>query len=58
MTGERTYTLDEAAAELARRECAAHGHSWNVVQDAAGCPVRVFCDNCGVGGAVTMGAAL
>lgn len=49
--GEKRYTLAEAAAELARRECQENGHDFSVVghrsyDDWAGTPVAVRCDRC------------
>lgn len=41
----QTYTLDEAVAELRRRECRMHGHSWTVIETPAG-PVGLICE-CG-----------
>ncbi|OLT24368.1 hypothetical protein BJF79_13580 [Actinomadura sp. CNU-125] len=49
---EPRYTLDEAATELARRECFTDGHDFTVtstgVQLAGGGdePVSVHCDRC------------
>lgn len=41
------FTLDEAAAEIAKRECAAYGHSWTAVMEmGSGIPVRFICDRC------------
>ena len=49
------YTLEEARREFARRECANHGHSWNVIQSVGGGPMRIVCESCGWSGAVEMG---
>jgi hypothetical protein len=43
----KTYTLTEAQKELARRECATHGHDWDVVVKFGGDPTHVLCSNCG-----------
>jgi hypothetical protein len=43
---ERTYTLEEAARELKRRECTAHGHDFSVLQQGDR-PVAVHCECCG-----------
>ncbi len=50
--GEKRYTLAEAAAELARRECQEDGHDFSVLwhrsyDDWAGTPMAVQCDRCG-----------
>ena len=42
----RRYTLDEARRELARRECAADGHAWDVVTGSGARPILLFCDRC------------
>lgn len=47
MTDEPRFTLDEAVAELQRRERVAHGHSWDVITTADGLPRRLGCA-CGV----------
>ena len=52
---EPTYTLEEAERELAKRECAAHGHSWDVIENMAEGPLRIVCVQCGWSGDVTMG---
>ena len=51
---ELITSLEEAQAELQRRECATYGHSWEVIEALAAGPVRVVCA-CGWSGAVTMG---
>lgn len=48
----RTYTLEEAAAELARQECEKDGHDYSVIStrsldELAGHPLNVKCDRCG-----------
>jgi hypothetical protein len=46
--GEQLYTLGDARAELARRECALAGHSVEVVVDGRGEVTGLFCSNrCG-----------
>lgn len=50
-TGERTFTLDEAREELARRECSEDGHDWEVITVRVVCeafdrPVSVVCRRC------------
>lgn len=55
-TEEKRYTLEEARAEMARQECARHGHSWNVIQALTGGPMRIVCESCGWGGTVELGA--
>ncbi|MBP2703511.1 hypothetical protein JOL79_06825 [Microbispora sp. RL4-1S] len=54
MTGdEPRYTLDEAAAELARRECEQRGHDWTMhavrTMDSPGeVPIAIGCERpCG-----------
>jgi hypothetical protein len=44
---EPTFTLDEAAKTLARRECMFHGHDFDVVVNGAGVPQRILCERCG-----------
>ena len=45
---EPRYTLDEARVELARGECAVHGHDFEIVQAFGNnAPVKIFCDRCG-----------
>lgn len=43
---EPRYTLDEARRLLAERECAIHGHSWDVITRDGG-PHSLICSNCG-----------
>ncbi len=48
---EQRYTLDEARTELARQECAADGHNYDVIssrsfENPAGTPVDVRCARC------------
>lgn len=43
---EKQYTLAEAQAELARRECVRIGHTWSVISTLLR-PVRIVCDTCG-----------
>jgi hypothetical protein len=43
----KTYTLSEATAELARRECAAHGHDFDIISTGAGEPIKLRCGRCG-----------
>lgn len=44
---ERTYTLDEAAMELARRECARHGHDFETISTGDCEPIKLLCGRCG-----------
>jgi hypothetical protein len=57
MTTQPTYTLAEAARELARRECRARGHDFTFMErrlmDEA--PTGIVCIRCGWTGDVTMG---
>lgn len=46
-TASRTYTLEEARRELARKECSTHGHAWDVIGGLDGIPRRVLCTTCG-----------
>lgn len=55
---EQTYTLNEAQAELARRECAAHGHSFQIIQTGEGEPIKLWCDRCGRSWKVTDAVSL
>lgn len=48
MSAEKTYTLDEAREELARRECTFHGHDWDIVSRADGVPIAIICGRCGL----------
>jgi hypothetical protein len=56
MTGEQRYTLDEARAELARRECEQLGHDWSMIAvrctgEAGEAPVAITCERrCGHAG--------
>lgn len=47
MDDEPRYTLPEARREIARRECAFHGHDWRVVIAGTGQPVAITCERCG-----------
>lgn len=47
MSEPERYTLDEARALLAKRECASHGHFWDVIE-TVGRPLCIVCDTCGV----------
>lgn len=54
---QQTFTLDEAAKELRRRECRQTGHDWTfaplrLVDEA---PQFVLCDRCGWQGRIVMG---
>lgn len=42
------FTLDDAARELKRRECAHHGHDFEIIRtvDSDG-PRSVICERCG-----------
>lgn len=42
MTEQRQFTLAEARLELQRRECAHHGHDFDILQ-RAGEPFRLIC---------------
>lgn len=43
---EKTYTLDEAVLELARRECARSGHDFTTISTGEGEPIKLLCDRC------------
>ncbi|MEU4229460.1 hypothetical protein AB0F17_34630 [Nonomuraea sp. NPDC026600] len=47
--GEQLWTLESAAAELARRECRASGHNTTMILDGmlSHEPVAMLCDRCG-----------
>lgn len=48
MPGETLYTLTEARAEIARRECALHGHDFNIICVTGSLdPVALVCERCG-----------
>jgi ribosomal protein S27AE len=47
MSEDGTYTLEQARIELARRECAAAGHDFNIISTGAGDPVKIVCGRCG-----------
>lgn len=47
MTTEPTFTLAEAARELARRECSMHGHDWSVLETLGRGPYAITCAQCG-----------
>lgn len=54
---EQLFTLEQAKVELARADCAAFGHQWQVadvrtVEVPAGYPVEVKCNRCTVHHAV------
>jgi hypothetical protein len=57
MSEQKTYTLEEARRELARRECEHHGHSWDVISTIGAGPEAVVCTQCGWAGTVAMGKA-
>ncbi|WP_433357777.1 hypothetical protein ACQP25_44365 (plasmid) [Microtetraspora malaysiensis] len=45
--GPKLYTLEEARAEMARRECTAHGHDFeHIIDTRTADPVRLFCPRC------------
>jgi hypothetical protein len=48
---DEMYSLDDARAELLRRECAAEGHDYEVIAvrtlGNAGHPIDVRCTRCG-----------
>ena len=45
---QKRYTLEEAKAEIARRQCAQEGHYYNVLTThGTNAPVSVICDRCG-----------
>jgi hypothetical protein len=45
---EDTYTLRQAQIELARRECRAHGHDFDVLRTLGkDGPTHVICGRCG-----------
>jgi hypothetical protein len=44
---ERRYTLAEAAQTLRERECATHGHRWDVIETLGHGPTGILCSNCG-----------
>lgn len=52
---EPRYTLREAQREMALRECANFGHSWQIISVEFGKPVQIICDSCGWSGSVAMG---
>lgn len=41
----KTYTIREAAKEIARQECRFHGHDWDVLTTFAG-PSGIQCRRC------------
>jgi hypothetical protein len=41
------YTLEEAARELARRECGGHGHDFEMIVVFGGEPTGIICARCG-----------
>jgi hypothetical protein len=43
----KTYTLEHARRELARRECAHHGHDWDVLQGFGCAPHMILCARSG-----------
>lgn len=45
----KLYTLGEAAKELAVRQCAVNGHTWNIVEEEGRGPVFLTCAVCGTG---------
>lgn len=47
MSDEPKYTLEEARQVMARRECAMHGHDFDVLQKMGGEPYMVLCSRCG-----------
>lgn len=47
MADEPMFTLDGAAREIARRECALNGHDYNVVTTMELGPVSLACERCG-----------
>lgn len=47
-----TYTLTQAAREIAKQECRYHGHTWDVVETFGGSPAEVVCTRCGESHAV------
>lgn len=49
---EPTYTLDQAARILRERECAMHGHDWEIIMDGMGQPLTILCGRCSVSWAV------
>lgn len=44
---EPTYTLAEAQAVLARRECNRYGHEYAHISEFGGALIRIICDRCG-----------
>lgn len=44
--GENYYTLERASILMAEIECAAHGHTWEVIEEVANGPVEVVCTRC------------
>lgn len=44
---QRRYTLDEAARELALRQCQAEGHDWEICEEMCVGPVALICSRCG-----------
>lgn len=42
------YTLEEARVEMARQECAVHGHDFDVIEEFGAGPVALICSRgCG-----------
>lgn len=46
VTEGRVPSLPEARRLVARSECAAHGHSWDVLSTLDGIPRRIMCGSC------------
>lgn len=47
MSDQPVYTFDEWRVLMARRECATHGHDFDVLQKMGGEPYMVLCGRCG-----------
>lgn len=48
VTADQRYTLAEARHELARLECATHGHDINAISSGLSTdPIRIVCSRCG-----------
>ena len=48
---ERTYTLNEAAIELAKDRCMWFGHEWRIIETFRA-PTGIVCSRCGASHAI------